>query len=444
MACVGYKRKRLLGEGGQGSSWLCEQKSDSKLVVVKEYKDAEDYVFLESQGKPLEVYILRDVLPSHPGILDCIDWGTCNARETLGVMFDYCEGGDLKKFTKSKARRPSEDFIWNVFIQMADALAFLRKYRLLSCLSLCCWRRIIRSSRRELPKLIVFVDFGVDRRLGNLENTPRDWNRVVHGDVKPANIFLRKPYKYGDELPSLVLGDFGVAFVGDELGFGGGTPKYQGPEYPYTCAGTDIWGLGAVIHALAHGRGPMAPMPEAWLPNLKGLFEKEQAKVIEEAMEAWEEDKRSKIPLHLTKQYSKTLDRRMMACLEDLEYRIDSPQVVKIVESGMSRYRNVQGLNGKESKRHEEYEPPEQEKQGHERRGQGRREHERQGDTRQDRDREEEMRACERAREEHERRKQERRAQKRSNRDRRDQGEHFDLEGDQSVGHHRRHRDSHR
>ena len=82
---------------------------------------------------------------------------------------------------------------------------------------------------------------------------------VLHRDVKPANIFLRKD-------GAAVLTDFGIATLEGEAtltqqGSLIGSPAYMAPErVQHTPSGpaSDLWSLGATLHALTEGRPPFA------------------------------------------------------------------------------------------------------------------------------------------------------------------------------------------
>ena len=147
------------------------------------------------------------------------------------------------------------------------------------------------------------------------------WKPVVHGDIKPKNIFLPKRFNARDECAPLVVADFGSATL-DPRTMGGGTPRWHGPEYPSITAKADVWGLGAIIHWLCHGKSP------ADSPRPKGIS----------AMK-WKRMPESKQPQTLRTAYSEELNRSMMDCLRSRpEDRINSVDLVSHVVSGRDKY----------------------------------------------------------------------------------------------------------
>lgn len=86
---------------------------------------------------------------------------------------------------------------------------------------------------------------------------------VVHQDIKPANILLRRRAASGDFLPELVvepvLIDFGIATRGAATQLGG-TPAYMSPEQARSDGPidhrTDLYSLGATLFELFVGRPP--------------------------------------------------------------------------------------------------------------------------------------------------------------------------------------------
>lgn len=266
-------------------NWLCRRLSDGKLVVRKTYRS-----WAIQDDMPREAYILQRIIPSHRAILYCDSWSIdhhhSDGRPRLNIYYGYCEGGDvLRSFTKT-ARGLSENALWNIFVKIASALAFLH--------------------------------FGYDRRRANPDVPPRGWQMVVHRDLKPDNVFYRSPYVLDGPLPSVVLGDFGLATLNSSGSQSPGPAYWQGPEYPQWSAKTDIWGLGATIHTLAHGHGPVDPVPTSF------------ADQGPEGRAAWSSYPRSKNPCPLPPQYSTELNWCMMSCLSlDPRDRINSRDLVR-------------------------------------------------------------------------------------------------------------------
>lgn len=153
------------------------------------------------------------------------------------------------------------------------------------------------------------LDYGYDERRSNPTKASSAWQHVVHRDIKPANIFVRRPKTDGAH-PPLLLGDFGLATVKPRTTNGAGTVDWQGPEWPLVTAKTDVYGLGATIHWLCHGSGPVSPAPA-------GYRSKE--------LNAYYQNPATKRPRQLPSRYSEELNRNMMECLRrDPERRVNS------------------------------------------------------------------------------------------------------------------------
>ena len=260
-----YREIKVLGEGGQGECHLVERRSDGRKFVRKI-----SHTFMEKpSGKPVEAYILQDVLSQHERSIKLIEYTI--AQDSLIAIYEFYPGGDLVSYLPNGRERPSERFVWWIFVQLADVLAYLHE--------------------------------GFDHK--NPSRAPRDWQPVIHCDIKPDNIFLRE-HRRDSAYPNVVLGDFGYATLKPGK-YTSGTKAYHSPEIKETGNTTcsDVWALGATIHELVHGYAP------------EGRF-----------------------PYPLPKSFSSSLENVVSSCLDpDPYYRISARQLVQRVYKEYSRWR---------------------------------------------------------------------------------------------------------
>ncbi|KAL8910913.1 MAG: hypothetical protein Q9172_007764, partial [Xanthocarpia lactea] len=213
---------RRLGQGGEGHIDLFRLHSPPQsILAVKTLKRTPDLIrYRNNKRKPLEAYILQDLLPApHPHIVQMFGY-TYTPRKTM-FFFEYCSLGDLQDvvenyFTRSIAI--PEGFIWHVFSAIAKALAYLHT------------GYIAQSSS----------DFSTqDTDETSLQILNRSWTPILHRDIKPENIFLRQspssPY------PTPLLADFGLATHYTPKPYEcSGTFIYQGPEIPIQTPASDL------------------------------------------------------------------------------------------------------------------------------------------------------------------------------------------------------------
>lgn len=218
-----YQELQSLGHGGNGNCFLLRRRSDKALRVCKVTRRFD-------QKEPPEATILLRILPLHDLILQC--HGLNTKTGTFQLYFDYHPGGDLSHLIR----------------QYTDDRLLLPESLLRHCLL-------------QLVEALCFIHDGYDKRLNY--KIPPAWTSVIHGDIKPENIFIRFPPRISgisSRYPSLVLGDFGSASLTSLRE--AGTYRWQPPELPVTSKGADVWAVGAVIHAMAHdGRAPVDPLP---------------------------------------------------------------------------------------------------------------------------------------------------------------------------------------
>ena len=315
----GFRKIRKVGEGGEGVIWLVERRRDRALLARKTYSKYNEY-----NGMPSEVYIMYEAIPLHPRILTLESW-EIRPDLRLDIYFPYCRGGDLGQFIPEHGRGLPEEFVWHVFIQVADALALLRKQFAFvlemffkafggPIFWILAVSVIMGDLLPERRANLDPADYGYDRRRADPHHPPYGWQPVVHRDIKPYNVFCRTHCSpTTNSIPDLVLGDFGIASTNLRTSTGAGTPTWQGPEYPVVTAKTDVWGLGAIVHTLCHGTPPVDKRAP------RGISEEE-----------WSMMPESKRPMPLLRRYSDELNRNMMDCLRrDPRVRINSRDLIR-------------------------------------------------------------------------------------------------------------------
>ncbi|KAL8825349.1 MAG: hypothetical protein Q9191_004472 [Dirinaria sp. TL-2023a] len=218
---------KKIGEGGQGRCDLFKRASDGKLFV---YKLMKCDVNVDERKKPVEAKIMMDILGKHSCIIDMFFW-SWSPTQTIFYL-EYCSLGDLshliKAYHSNRIALP-ERFIWHTYVHLVTALAWMHE--------------------------------GYDQsRSFKLKSA---FQPIVHRDIKPHNIFLRK--KPGAYYPDVVLADFGLATTKLRSCFEPrdlcGSPPYQGPEIPLHSREGDCWAVGACLHQMTIGCPPLAPTP---------------------------------------------------------------------------------------------------------------------------------------------------------------------------------------
>mmetsp|Transcript_54496 Transcript_54496/g.127311 ORF Transcript_54496/g.127311 Transcript_54496/m.127311 type:complete len:647 (-) Transcript_54496:97-2037(-) len=196
-----YEEIKVIGRGQYGKAHLVVSEKDKQRYIAK----AIDLTCLsrkEKEAANQEVELLRKL--DHPNIVEYK--GSFFVKDTLMIVMNYCEGGDLATYIKALARekhRMKVEMIMHYFVQVLQALQYIHQMK------------------------------------------------ILHRDLKTSNLFLMTKRSV------VKLGDFGISRVLEGSIEAAitvvGTPYYMSPEVcenkPYTFK-SDVWSLGCVLYEL--------------------------------------------------------------------------------------------------------------------------------------------------------------------------------------------------
>ena len=198
-----YRLVRVLGEGGFGKVWLAHDDELARYVAIKvpTAKSLED-------PKHVEEYLAEAQLLAgldHPNLVPVYDIGRADDVSCY-VVYKFIEGSDLS--ARIKENRPSHSESAELIATIAGALHHAHE------------------------------------------------RRLIHRDVKPANILV-------EESGRAYVADFGLALREEDFGKASGlagTPAYMSPEQAsgegHRLDGrSDIFSLGVVFYELLTGKG---------------------------------------------------------------------------------------------------------------------------------------------------------------------------------------------
>ena len=220
-----YKKISELGQGAYGTAYLVQDKKYKQYYVMKTIP-LKKLNEKERKDALKEASILQNL--DHPNIIKFQEVFLCKNPNSLNIITEYADGGDLNK--KIERKIPfKEDLILDWFIQICLALNHVHS------------------------------------------------KRIIHRDIKAQNIFLTKN-------GIVKLGDFGISkslTCSFELARTViGTPYYLSPEIvknsPYSFK-TDVWSLGVLLYQMCALK---MPFDADSLPNLSKKILKAEYKEI--------------------------------------------------------------------------------------------------------------------------------------------------------------------
>ena len=220
-----YKKISELGQGAYGTAYLVQDKKYKQYYVMKTIP-LKKLNEKERKDALKEASILQNL--DHQNIIKFHEVFLCKIPNSLNIITEYADGGDLNK--KIERKIPfKEDLILDWFIQICLALNHVHS------------------------------------------------KRIIHRDIKAQNIFLTKN-------GIVKLGDFGISkslTCSFELARTViGTPYYLSPEIvknsPYSFK-TDVWSLGVLLYQMCALK---MPFDADSLPNLSKKILKAEYKDI--------------------------------------------------------------------------------------------------------------------------------------------------------------------
>ena len=199
---------RTLGKGAFCTVYLVRRKINQKQYALKSII-MEKLKENEQQNNVNEIRILSSI--SHPNVIGYKEAFFNDKNQTLNIVMEYCDDGDLETKIKNMKRNKQkfeESLIWNYALQILGGLKALHD------------------------------------------------KKILHRDLKSANIFLSKKNnqcKIGDLNVSTVMKDKNL--INSQTG----TPPYSSPEVwknkPYSYK-SDLWSVGCIIYEMCCLRLP--------------------------------------------------------------------------------------------------------------------------------------------------------------------------------------------
>lgn len=199
------------GSGSYGTCYWATNKAARKQRVCKKILKSD--VQLPGEEIPKELDALQRL--DHPGILKVFEW--FESEESFELILEAARGGDLRHLISvhrdADSNRPAfeESFVRAITKQSCQALAYMHGMR------------------------------------------------IIHRDVKPANMLLTTANL---DAPRLLMADFGLAEFCEAEGHLAsdikGTVFYMAPEVftSSVTSRTDIWALGVVLFEMFSGERP--------------------------------------------------------------------------------------------------------------------------------------------------------------------------------------------
>jgi serine/threonine protein kinase len=212
-----------------GGIILVRTRKGTKAIEKRLTSSANRSGFARREVKTME-------LCKHPNVVAMLGYDHNSRGNYNSIYMEFCEIGSLEgvldKFIKRREKIP-EGFMWKVLFDMSLALCYLQS----------------GYDATSSAKAGVII---------GREKSRKDWDEIVHCDIKPGNIFLTMR-NTSSQYPTVVLGDFGCS-VSDSSRhkfrheMDAWTSVFGPPEAPQYSGSSDIYSLALSVHCVARLR----------------------------------------------------------------------------------------------------------------------------------------------------------------------------------------------
>jgi NIMA (never in mitosis gene a)-related kinase len=209
-----------------GGIILVRTRKGTKAIEKRLTSSANRSGFARREVKTME-------LCKHPNVVAMLGYDRDSRGNYNSVYMEFCEMGSLEgvltQFIKRREKIP-EGFMWKVLFDMSLALCYLQS----------------GFDATSSAKAGVVI---------GREKSRKDWDEIVHCDIKPGNIFLTM-HGATSQYPTVVLGDLGCS-VSDSSRhkwwheMDAWTSAFGPPEAPQYSGSSDIYSLALSVHCMA-------------------------------------------------------------------------------------------------------------------------------------------------------------------------------------------------
>ena len=224
---AGFRKIKMLGEGGMGQAWLVEEDATGMQLVMKLVlpKAAADKKSIEMFLREAHFVCQMD----HKNIVKHYRCG--QSGDTCFILMEYCDGRSVDSMIERHGGKLSLDKATDIILQVLDGLIYAHK-----------------------------TTVSVKLKGGDVVTA----NGIVHRDFKPGNIFMTGVGKNF----TAKIADFGLAKAFETSGLSGHTrtgqvagtpifmPRQQIINYKESKPAVDVWAAAASYYYMLTGKPP--------------------------------------------------------------------------------------------------------------------------------------------------------------------------------------------